>query len=301
MSFRKFQEMVLGGYREAADDDGSKAGGAGAGAEGGDNGGDTGGDTGGAGDDAGDGEGGGSDDDGNDDDGGEQGNKKPTDSEAKLLKESMKRKELLKKAQLELEKAQKELKKFEGIDLNKVQELMKAAKDAETKKLEEKGQWDALKAQMVEQHKAEVERVQNQVKELQDALGSKESVINKLTIGHAFDSSKFISEELTLTPSKARIVYGEHFDIVDGELVAFDKPRGAQNRTQLVDSNGDVLGFEAALKKIVDGDPDRDSIVRSKAKQGADSKTITGKKPPANVEVHGREKIAAALNKSSGN
>ena len=88
---------------------------------------------------------------------------------------------------------------------------------------------------------------------------------------------------------------------MDGQVVAFDKPRGAQNRTQLVDASGEALGFEAALKKIVDGDPDRDSIVRSKAKQGADSKTITGKKPPVKEEVTGRERIANALNKSSGN
>ena len=300
MSFRKFEKLMGRVYMDAAGDEGGKAGGAGGeddkGGNADDN--DTSGDKGGK-DDKGAGD---DNDDGNDDNDGDADDKskssKLSDREATLLKENLRRKEKTKTLESELKDTKKALEKFNGVDLDKVSKLLADAQAAETQKLEDKGEWNKLKAQMVEQHVAEVDGYKNQVSDVEAMLKSSQATVDKLTIGHEFDSSAFINDEMTLTPGKARVIYGQHFDIVDGSTVAFDKPRDAEGRVQLINGEGNPLGFNDAIKKIVDADPDRDSIIRSKMKPGSDSTESSGKsKPKVETKLTGRDRIAAGLGK----
>lgn len=224
------------------------------------------------------------------------GDNKPSDAEAKLLKEVMKKKDTINAQKDELDKVSRQLAKFDGIDLDKVKDLLKAQKDAETQALEDKGQWDSLKSQMVDQHNADMKELKEAAAELNKQLTGKDSVIKKLTVGHAFDSSTFISEKLTLTPSKARIIFGSHFDNEGDKVIAYDKPSGDASRVQLVDGKGDPLAFDAAIQKIVDADSDRDTIVKSGKKPGSGSSTDNGKPNKSKPTLHGSDKIAAALN-----
>lgn len=196
-----------------------------------------------------------------------------SDKEAELLKEVMAKK----KEKKELEER---LKAFDGIDpaevkkiLTEREEAKKAAEKAELEKAEKAGEFDRVKAAMIEAHKKEVEAARAEAASTKDALSAALAQIDDLTVGSAFSNSKFVGEELVLTPGKARQVYGSHFEIVDGKLVAFDKPKGAKERTQLVAGDGETLGFEVALKKLVETDPDRDRLLRSKMLPGAGSKT----------------------------
>lgn len=219
---------------------------------------------------------------------------KPTDGEAKLLKEVMDKKQKLKATSEELDGVKKELDKFKGIDLEQVKALLASQEEAKTQELEKKGEWDKLKAQMVDQHNATIQELKDALTEANgktEKLGSK---INDLTVGHSFDASSFINEDLHLTSSKARIIYGSHFSVEDGKVVAYDKPASSSERTMLVDGDGNALPFNAAIKKIVDADPDRDHVVKSKAKPGSDSKPKDKGKPAA-PELKGASKIAAAL------
>ncbi len=54
-------------------------------------------------------------------------------------------------------------------------------------------------------------------------------------------------------------------------MVGYDKPRGAQNRTALVDQYGNAIAFDHAMRKIVEADPEKDHLLRSKVKPGAGS------------------------------
>jgi len=224
-----------------------------------------------------------------------EGKKKISDADAQLLKEVMQKKQTIKELRSEMDAMKKALGQWEGYDPKEIKELVESKKKAETKRLEERGEWDKLKQQMVEQHQNELKSLQERLSELENGLQTKDSVIEKLTVGHNFDNSKYIAEELTLTPNKARIVYGSHFDIEDGQVVGYDKPRGAEGRTQLIDGKGEPLGFEEALKKIIETDPDREQLIRSKAKPGAGSKTITDKAPEEKPKLRGHERIAASL------
>jgi hypothetical protein len=219
-----------------------------------------------------------------------------SDSEHALLRENMQRKEQLKKTNDDLFAAKEALKRFEGIDPDAVRKLLADQRAAETSALEAKGEYERVKAMMTEEHGREKSALQAQIDALQTQLSQKDGTINELSIGSQFAQSKFIGEELTLTPSKARVIYGEHFDVVDGKVVPFDKPRSASNRTPLVNAQGEHLDFESALKRIVEADPDKDHLLRSKVKPGAGS----GSQKPAGVPgsakpTDGVSMIAAGL------
>lgn len=231
-------------------------------------------------------------------DAGDKDNKGPSDAEAKLLKEVMSKKEKIKAQSDEIDSMKESLKKFDGVDMEEVKKLIQAQADAKTKDLEKKGDWDKLRQQMVDQQNVKTTELTSEIDALKQSLSSKGDIINKLTVGHSFDSSGYIGERLTLTPSKARIIYGTHFDVEEGNIVAYDKPSGTKDRTALVDGEGKSLGFEAAIAKIVDMDPDRDHIVKSKVKSGSDSKENASKAKDVKVEPKGVDKISQAL--SSG-
>jgi len=223
--------------------------------------------------------------------------KKPTDEEAKLLKEVMQKKDALKVRETELAAAQERLKAFEGIDPDAVKKLLADQKAAEEAQLAAKGEFDTLKARMAEEHTKVTASLQDQIKTLQEQLAAKDRVVDELSVGTQFGQSKFIADETTIPPAKARALYGAHFDLQDGKVVGYDKPRGAAGRAPLVDQLGNPVAFEDAMRKIIEADPDKDSLLRSKVKQGAGSQSATASKPvqtPA-APLNTTSKIAAGL------
>lgn len=239
---------------------------------------------------------------------GEGGSKTPTPSEAeaKLVKEVMQKKEALKKAKADNEaltgkvsELETKLSAFDGVNLDEVRQLLAEKVEADKKKLEEKGEWQRLRDQMVSEHQKALGALKSEsdtkVAELEKQLSESSFAIDDLTIGRAFGDSNFVRESLTLTPAKARVVYGSHFERKDGKIIGYDKPAGAKDRTPLVNGQNEPFSFEEALQKIVEADPDKDQLIRSKTKQGAGSKSI-GSDGKQKVEVgSGRERIAAGL------
>lgn len=291
--------MVRGGFMDAADDNGGAGtGGAATGGDGGANG-DAGKGTGddGAGGGTGNGAGTAGAGEGDDTKGGAP---KPTDAEAKLLKELMGKKTALKDAQAKLDAAAAVTKQIEEMGgLEAVRALVDEKREKEQKALEDKGQWDKLRAQMVEQHTKELGDKDTAAKTLADENVTLKKTIAELTVGNAFVSSQFIKEDLTIPQSKVRLLYGSHFEFQDGAVVAYDKPAGASDRTMLIDGKGDPLGFEAAIKKIIDADPDRDQMMKTKMRPGAGSLSSGKGAPPDTKQTQktGIDKIAEGLTK----
>lgn len=217
-----------------------------------------------------------------------------TDREAELLKDVMKKKGKIKELEDELIKVAGQLKQFEGVDPVAIKKLIEDRQEEERKALEAKGDWDRLKVRMAEEHGREVQGLKDQLAEVQKRVGEQVAVIDRLTLGHAFDASKLIAEELIVTPSKARVIYGDHFEVQEGRIVAFDKPKGETSRTPLVDGRGMPLSFEEALRRIVDADPDKDRMIKSKAKPGAKSGTNESGSP-GNAPLKGLARIQRAL------
>lgn len=235
-----------------------------------------------------------------DDKSGEDKNK-PTDAEAKLLKEVMDRKQAQKAAQEKVDELSAKLKEYEGLDVKKVREMLAEKEKAEEEKLAQKGEWQRLKERMAEEHTKALEAVNSEMKSVKDELAKREALVLDLTIGSNFSNSGFILEEMTTTPSKVRQLYGAHFEVEDGRVVGYDKPATDSNRTPLVDARGEPLSFDLALEKIVKADPDANTLIRSKIKPGSGSGTDSKSKPlGAKDEVRGISRIMAGLNKAAG-
>jgi hypothetical protein len=229
-----------------------------------------------------------------------KGKTKPSDAEAKLLKEAMKHKKAAKVAADALAAANAALEKYKGVDPEKVAKLLADQEAAELEAAEKRGEYERIKAQMQEQHNTTVASLQAQITERDNSLAAAMAQIDELTIGADFGNSKFLSEKTILSPKKARTLFGAHFDRVDGVTVAYDKPRGAKDRTPLVDANGDNLSFEAAIEKIVTSDEDFERIAKSKLKTGSASQGATHKTEDAGEqkgEVSGAARIALGLPK----
>lgn len=221
-----------------------------------------------------------------------------SDKEAALLKDVMKKKEALEAATKAKEALEAKLKDFEGLDPIAIKKLMAEHKAKEEEELVRKGEWDKIKQQMNQETEKALKAKDDVIAEKEGVIKSKDEVIANLTVGSSFSGSKFISEELALTPTKARVIYGSHFEFKDGGIVAYDKPTGAKDRAPLVDGKGNPLPFDEALKKIVDADPEKDAIYKSKVAPGANSSTQAKGGPVKKDDaggLTGRAKIEAAL------
>lgn len=222
------------------------------------------------------------------------------DEAAELLKENVRRKKEQRRLAEELEAARTQLKQFEGVDLDEVKKLVSERQAAEEDRLKKSGEWDRLKAQMAEAHTREKQALAEQNKLLAEQTSQLQTTITELTIGNSFANSEYIHEDLLIPPNKARVIYGSHFEFQDGRVVGFDKPSNAKDRTVLVDGSGDPLDFEAALKKIIQADPDYARIAKSKLRTGANSNTKgSDKSPEVKAEVRGVSRIAAGLSKAA--
>ena len=244
-------------------------------------------------------------DDGKGTESGDAGKAGMSDTDAKLLKELMAQKNRAKELAAELEGAKKRLSDFDGVDPAKARKLLADEEEAARKAAEARGEYDRLLAQMGERHQAEQAALNGRLSEAQNAVSALQKEIAELTVGSAFSGSAFVNSDLTLTATKARVIYGSHFEYKDGKVVGYDKPAGASDRTILVSSTGEALSFDEALRALVEKDPDRDRLLRGKAKAGAGSATVTkGAKAAtelaeksAESKLTGAAKIAAGLKK----
>lgn len=213
-----------------------------------------------------------------------------TDAEkAALLREVMERKAALKEANAKL-------KEYEGVDVARYRQMIAAEEAAERTAAEAKGDFERVKQMMAEAHAAETQAKEARISELEAEIAKRDGAIDELSVGNAFGNSNFIADSLIMSPAKTRVLYGAHFAVEGGKVVGYDKPAGAADRTMLVDAAGAPLPFDAALTKIIEADPDKETLLRSKAKPGSGSNTDTSApKVEKKVELTGVAAITAGL------
>lgn len=153
---------------------------------------------------------------------------------------------------------------------------------------------------MAAQHESELTKVKTdlatKLEDTEARLAKASSLIEELTIGSNFDSSKLIREDTIYTPSKARRLYGDHFEVEDGKVVAYDQPRGVEGRSVLVDGKGNPASFEAAMLRIIEADPEKDEILVAKLKPGSESKPGDGNPPgKSTAPASSRDKIMSGM------
>lgn len=219
--------------------------------------------------------------------------KKTDDEKASLLKDMMKYKNLAREMQ-------EKVKKYEGIDPEKARAALAAAEAAQVAELERKGQYEEIIKQVREQNEAKVAEAAARVQALEAKLNEMAEAAVRADIRSTFANSTFIRENLMISGEKVQALYGEYFDHVDGQMVGYNKPRGAEGRSPLVDASGAPLAFEAAVEKVLKADPEWESLAKSKIKgaagshpQGIAADTI--EKPQSSTD-----RIRAGLSKLGG-
>lgn len=228
------------------------------------------------------------------------GDGKPSDAEAKLLKELMALKAKQKAADDEL-KAYKD-----AAGESKPEELkalIEAKKVAEREALEKRGEYDRILEQVKTEHAKELETLKTQLAEKDLLLSQKDESLVNLTVGRSFSESAFIREKSLIPASIARKEFGAHVDIVDGAAVVYDKPRGAAERTPLVNADGKPKSFEDGIAALYAAHPEAAAMIRAQGKPGAGSQNadLGGKKPDDKSKEIGSgvSRIAAGLAKKN--
>jgi hypothetical protein len=71
--------------------------------------------------------------------------------------------------------------------------------------------------------------------------------------------------------------------VKEGRTVAYDKPKSAANRNPLVDASGNPLVFDEAFKRIIEADPDKETMLKAKVNPGSGSNTAQVKAPEKKI------------------
>lgn len=220
---------------------------------------------------------------------------KLSDTEAKLLREVMQ----FKATNKTLEASLNELKSVLGdVKPEDVRALLQERAERERAELEAKGEYQRILEQVKQENEREKGTLSTRLSELQEALSQRDRQIEEMTVGRSFYESAFIRENSVITPSMARKEFGEHFDLVDGKVVAYDKPRGAAERTPIVDAQGNPKSFEDAVQALYAAHPESKHLLKPKGKPGAGSNTVDAGKKPENPEAkqaYGVSRISQAL------
>lgn len=219
----------------------------------------------------------------------DDGKPKMSDAEAKLLKELMQHKKAAKEA---AEKAKALEDKYSGIDLEKLMEAARIAEEAERAELERKGDYERLIAKQKEAHARELEEAKIALKEAKEAAKALDAANKAAAAANAFSNSRYVIDNLTLTPNKTKALYGDYFEVEDGSVVGYDKPKGSPNRTKLVDGAGDPVPFDEAMKQIIEADPDKDTLIKTNLNPGSGSEGNRG-----NFKTREREKPLTGFEK----
>ncbi len=222
------------------------------------------------------------------------------DEAARLLKDVMKHKDRAKSLESELTSLKSVLGDLKPEDVAK---LVSQQKEQERLALEKRGEYDRIMEQVRQEHTREKGTLAEQIEALRNQLNERDQKIEEMTVGRSFSESAFIREKSKLPPSIARKEFGTHVDLVDGQVVVFDKPRGAAERTPLVDANGNYKAFEEAIAHLYATHPDSKDLLKAQGKPGAGSgnQDIGTKKPqPQKAQATGVNRIADALAKKQG-
>ena len=220
---------------------------------------------------------------------------------ADLLRDVMDQNTKLLASQEEAKTAKAALAAYGGVDPVKVAALIKKEADAEKDALAAKGEFDSVKKMMAEEHARDMKEISDKLDAERLINSGNTKLIDDLTIGAAFSTSKFIADNLIISHTKARILYGTHFEMVDGKVVGYDKPKGDASRTMLVTASGDAMPFETAFERLFSVDPDKKEMTKAKLMPGSSSSTTP--KPnasqiaPKQEGVFGASRIALSLSK----
>lgn len=178
--------------------------------------------------------------------------------------------------------------RFDGLDpdaartaITEREAAAARATAAEREAAEAAGNWERVRELMNTERDAREAALNAQITALTTERDASRAAANDGLVTSAFAGSEFVTKKMALPQSKVRQLYGAHTEVEDGAIVVYDQPRGAAKRTKLVDGKGNALGFDAAMERIINADPDKDRLLASTIVPGPGSRPSDAPAPDA--------------------
>ena len=156
------------------------------------------------------------------------------------------------------ETAEAALKPFEGLDPVAAKKAIEDMKDVNLANMVEKGELDRVKEEITNQFTSSLA-------EKDKALEGANGTIDSLRLDRAFDTSAFISENITI-PKYIRHEYGDRFKVVDGKVI----PHGGDGNPLMSKSRiGEIATFDEAIETYIENDPAKDNFLKPSNEGGS--------------------------------
>lgn len=162
------------------------------------------------------------------------------------------------------EAAEAKLKAFDGLDdADAARQALETVANIDAKKLIDAGKVDEIKAEAVKAYKDQLTAAQkSHAEEMNTLKQERDDIRNQYhaeTIGTRFASSKFIGDKTILPGPAAQKIFGDHFKIEDGKLIAYD---ASGNKIYSRSKPGEVADFEEAIETVIGSYAYRDNILK---------------------------------------
>jgi hypothetical protein len=148
---------------------------------------------------------------------------------------------------------------------------LNTVKNLNDKQLVDAGEVERVKAAAIEAVEAKYKPI---LEERDKLLG--ENKAEKL--GNAFGKSKVITDKLILPAAAAQKLFGEHFNVENGKIVAKDYHGNVINSKS---RPGDPADFDEAMEALIDGYAHKDAVLKGTGNQGDGARHSNGSGPSA--------------------
>lgn len=118
--------------------------------------------------------------------------------------------------------------KFDEIDPDEYRQLKQSQKEAENKKLEEKGEFEKLKGQMVESHQKELDKLQGEIENLKQQIAGSEGELNTTILQH----------EIAVAAATAKAINPKLVEMVAMQQMKVEKGEDGRRVIKVLDADG---------------------------------------------------------------
>lgn len=149
-----------------------------------------------------------------------------------------------------------------GDDPEAVAQLVELGRKVKDGKLVENGESEKIRL-------AAIAEVENKYKPLTKELEDARAALYEERVGSKFGSSEFVRSRVAVPPDMLRAVFGKHFKIEDGNMVAYD------SNGHPIYSGSDpskYASFDEAVERLITTHPHKDRILASTGNAGSGSR-----------------------------
>jgi hypothetical protein len=157
------------------------------------------------------------------------------------------------------------LEAFEGIDPEAARAALAVAAEFEAGRLVPADQADGEPAEPDEDTLQQMADLEAKVLFLQHKLDETTARLERELVGHAFASSPYIRNRLTVPAEMVQAMFGAHFRVEDGLLKGY-----LDGKPLMSKANPEVpAGFDEALEKMIQAWPHKNAILRGAGGSGS--------------------------------